>query len=200
MPIKEMPAFVFSHKNVLRAVIYSLIAMAMLLVQFILMKRNVLTVIFDVIIPFSAAVTFGCYAITMAMDRPVILIMPSTVYFISLLIRQLISIEVGAHETYPTFIAVELIPYLFYCISVSTGKLKKVTGIVLRIGCGVLIAAVVVFLVLAIFFRIMLTANMLNTIGMCFGMLAIVCIYLGMYEQLQIAGIAKRSRSHAAED
>ena len=88
MPLREMPAFVFSHKHVLRAVICALLSCFLLIAELILMKSSVIGIVFDVIIPFTAAVTFGCYAITMAMDRPFILICPPTVYFLSLLINQ----------------------------------------------------------------------------------------------------------------
>ena len=95
MPLRDMPGFVFSHKNVLNTILYAFGAFFLLILQFIFMKRDVLAVVFDVIVPLTACVTFGCYAITMAMDRPVILIMPPTAYFSSLLIRQLIAVEVG---------------------------------------------------------------------------------------------------------
>ncbi|MCH5198971.1 MAG: hypothetical protein J1E34_08705 [Oscillospiraceae bacterium] len=196
MPIREMPAFVFSHKNVLRTVICALVAMFFLTMQFIFMKRSVLEVVFDVIVPFTACVTFGCYAITMAMDRPVILIMPSTVYFISPLIRQLIYVEVGAGETYPIIILLEMIPYVFYCISAGTLKLKKTTKYVLWGGCILISLFVVVLLVLLIFFQIMLYSNARYTVALIFGTLSILCIYIGMLEQLEIAGIQKRVRSH----
>jgi len=196
MPIREMPAFVFSHKNVLRAVISALAAMFFLTLQFVFMKRSILEVVFDVIVPFSACVTFGCYAITMAMDRPVILIMPSTVYFISLLIRQLIYVEVGVEQTYPIIVLLELIPYVFYCISVSTDKLKTATKYVLWAGCILISVFVVVLLVLLIFFQVMLYSNARYTVALIFGTLAILCIYLGMLEQLKISGTKKRVRAH----
>lgn len=196
MPIHEMPAFVFSHKNVLRAVISALTAMFFLTLQLVFMKRSILEVVFDVIVPFTACVTFGCYAITMAMDRPIILIMPSTVYFISPLIRQLIYVEVGAEETYPIIILLEMIPYVFYCISVSTLKLKKATKYVLWGGSILISLFVVVLLVLLIFFRIMLYSTPRYTVALIFGTLAILCIYIGMLEQLKIAGSQKRVRGH----
>ena len=126
MPIKDMPAFVFSHKHIRNAVYYSLASCMLLLLQLLLMDKNVLNVVFDIIIPFTAAITFGCYAITMAMDRPVILICPPTVYFVSLLINQLIAVEVGTEDTYPFIIIAELIPFTFFCISAATDKFKKI--------------------------------------------------------------------------
>ena len=198
MPLREMPAFVFSHKNVLRAVICALAALFMLLLQFIFMKRTILEVVFDVIVPMTACVTFGCYAITMAMDRPFILTMPPTAYFLSLLIRQLIYVEVGAGETYPVITLVELVPYIFYCVCVSTGKFKTATKYVLWAGCILLSLFILVLLVLLIFFKIMLFSNTRSTVAMLFGNAAILFIYLGMLEQLPIAGTEKRVRAKQA--
>ena len=196
MPIWEMPAFVFSNKKFIRDVISALAAMFFLTMQLVFMKRSILEVVFDVVVPFTACVTFGCYAITMAMDRPIILIMPATVYFISPLIRQLIYVEVGAGETYPIIILLEMIPYLFYCISVCTLKLKKTTKYVLWGGCILVSLFVVVLLVLLIFFQIMLYSNPRYTVALIFGTLAVLCIYIGMLEQLKIAGSQKRVRAH----
>ena len=67
----------------------------MLIVQLILMKSNAIALIFNIIIPFTAAITFGCHAITMAMDRPVMLLDSTIVYFVSLLLNQLVSVEIG---------------------------------------------------------------------------------------------------------
>lgn len=193
MPLKEMPGFIFSHKNVFNAVICSLLICFFLILQLILMKRTILTVVFDVVIPFTAAVTFGCYAITMAMDRPFILTCPPMAYFISLLIDQLFSVEVGVGETYPIFTLIELIPVVFYCISVSFCKLKSFTTIVLKISCGLILATVCVLLILALFFRITLYTKVSQTFALASGMIAILFIYIGMIEQLKIAGIEKRS-------
>lgn len=198
MPIREMPAFVFSHKNVLRAVLCALSALFLLLLQFIFMKRSILEVVFDVIVPMTACVTFGCYAITMAMDRPFILIMPPTAYFLSLLIRQLIYVEVGAGETYPIITLLEFVPYVFYCVCVSTCRFKKVTKYVLWAGCILISIFILVLLVLLIFFRIMLYSQPRYTVAMLFGTAAILFIYLGMLEQLPIAGTEKRVRKKTA--
>lgn len=192
MPLKEMPGFIVSHKNVLNAVICSLITGFFLILQLILMKRTVLTVVFDVVIPFTAAVTFACYAITMAFDRPFILICPPMVYFISLLIDQLFSVEVGVGETYPLFTMAEIIPVIFYCVSVSTLKMKTLTDIVLKIGCGLILATIAVLLILALFFRITLYSKVSQTFALASGMLAVLFIYIGMIEQLKIAGTEKR--------
>lgn len=197
MPIREMPAFVFSHKNVLRAVICALVSCFFLTLQFVFMKRTVLEIVFDIVIPFSAAVTFGCHAITMAMDRPFILINSVTVYFLSLLIRQLIGVEVGAGETYPYITLIECIPYVFYCITVATDKLKKTTKYVVSGGCIVISAFVLVLLILLIFFEtVLFYSNARYTVAMIFGLLAILAIYIGMLEQLKISGTKKRVRTH----
>lgn len=194
MPLKEMPGFIFSHKNVLNTVICSLLTAFFLILQLILMKRNALTVVFDVVIPFTAAVTFACYSITMAYDRPFILICPPMVYFISLLIDQLFSVEVGVGETYPVFTLVEIVPVIFYCVAVSTLKFKTVTSVVLKIGCGLILATISVLLILALFFRITLYSKVSQTFALASGMLAILFIYIGMIEQLKIAGLEKRPR------
>ena len=194
MPLKEMPAFVFSHKHILRAVICALLSCALLIVQLVLMKSSVLGVVFDVVIPFTAAVIFGCYAITMAMDRPFILICPPMVYFLSLLINQLFSVEVGVEETYPIFTFIEIIPTLFYCVSVSTGKIKRATEIILKIGCVILCITCLVLIVLAMVFRIMLYSRVSQTFALVAALLSVLCIYIGMLEQLKIAGCEKRQR------
>lgn len=194
MPLKEMPGFIFSHKQVRNAVICSLASCFLLLLQLILMRRTLITVLFDVILPFNGAVIFGCYAITMAMDRPAILIYPPTIYFVSLLVSQLLSVEVGVEETYPVFIFVEFVPYLFYCVSVGTGKIKKITRGVLIAGCVIIVLFSVVACILAAVFRIMLYSRVSQTFALVAGLLSILCIYIGMLEQLKIAGCQKRVR------
>ena len=197
MPLREMPSFVFSHRNVLIAVICSLVCCFFLTLQFVFMRPNIFEIVFDVVIPFSAAVTFGCHAITMAMDRPFILINSVTVYFLSLLIRQLIYVEVGAGSTYPYITIIECIPYVFYCITVATDKLKKVTRYVLIGGCVLLIVFVLILVVILTFFKIVIFfSNASYMIAMIFGLLAILAIYIGMLEQLKISGTKKRVRSH----
>ena len=197
MPLREMPGFVFSHKNVLRAIICALSAFFLLVLQFAFMKRTALEVVFDVFVPLTACVTFGCYAITMAMDRPVCLIMPPTAYFSSLLIRQLIYVEVGVGETYPIITLLEFIPYVFYCVCVSTCKIKKVTKYVLWGGCILISVYMLVILVLLIFFKIMLFSKAQYTVANLFGTAAVLCIYIGMLQELPIVGIQKRVRGHA---
>ena len=202
MPIKEMPAFVFSHKNVLRAVICALLSCFFLLLQLGLMKKDsgfetVFEIVFDIVIPFTAAITFGCHAITMAMDRPFILINSVTVYFLSLLIRQLAYVEIGVGVSYPYITLIECIPYVFYCISVTTDKLKKTTRYVIIVGCALLGAFVIVILILLLFFKKMLFyASPRNVFAMICGLFAILAIYIGMLEQLKIAGTKKRARNH----
>ena len=90
MPIKEMPAFIKSNKNVRDTLLYCTLSCICLFLQLILMDKNAINIVFDILIPFSASICFACYAITMAMDRPIILIYPPTVYFVSLLINQLL--------------------------------------------------------------------------------------------------------------
>ena len=198
LPIKEYPAFMKKHRNVRNAVIFSAVSCVLLLLQLILMKRNPINIVFDVVIPISAAFTFGCYAITMAMDRPVILICPPTVYFVSLLINQLISVEVGVEDTYPVFTFLELIPYLFFCVSVSTDKLKKVTDKVVQGGCVLTAATGVAVTILSVFFEITLYKRSANYIARTFGfvcsLFAVMFIYLAMIELLKISGCDKRIR------
>ncbi len=198
MPLKEMPAFIMSHKNVKQSIIYCIASCLCLFVQLILMDKSAINVVFDIIIPFTAAICFACYAITMAMDRPIILICPPTVYFVSLLLNQLISVEVGAKDTYPFITMIEMIPYAFFCISVATCKFKKITDIILRIfGIGLVITSLILA-VLAVFFRIIIFINrvhyLMNTFAMIAGFFAIIFIYAAMIELLKIAGIEKRSR------
>lgn len=198
LPISEYPAFMKKHKNVRNAVIFSAVSCVLLIVQLILMKRNPINVVFDVVIPITAAFTFGCYAITMAMDRPVILICPPTVYFVSLLVNQLISVEVGVEDTYPVFTFLELIPYLFFCISVSTDKLKNITDKVVKCGCVLTAATGVAVTILSVFFEITLYKRSSDYIARTFGfvasLFAVMFIYLGMIELLKISGCDKRIR------
>ncbi|MBR3768108.1 MAG: hypothetical protein IKL10_07720 [Clostridia bacterium] len=198
MPIREMPAFVMSHKNVKYALCYSVASCFCLGIQLILMDKNPINIVFDIIIPFTAAICFACYAITMAMDRPIILICPPTVFFVSLLINQLISVEVGVQDTYPFITMIEMIPYAFFCVCVATCKFKKITDIVLRIfGIGLIIASLVLA-ILAVFFRIIIFINrthyIMNTFAMIAGFFSIVFIYSAMIELIKIAGIEKRVR------
>lgn len=193
MPIKDMPAFLMAHKNVRYAVYYSLTTCAFLTLQLLFMNKNALNILFDIIIPFSGAIVFGCYAITMAMDRPVILICPPTVYFTSILINQLIRVEVGAEDTYPFFILAQLIPYVLFCISAATGKIKKISGIVLRIFCILItITSVIIALLPTIFSVILFSKNYISsTAGMICGFMAAFFIYMTMIELLKISGCEK---------
>lgn len=198
MPIKDMPAFVKKHKEV-RHTIYCCIASCIFLIlQLILMNKNPLNIMFDVLIPIMAAFTFGCYAITMAYDRPVILTCPPTVYFVSLLVNQLIGIEVGVEDTYPYIVFIEIIPYIFFCIAVSTDKLKKVTSKILKVSCFLMIIASITVFVLSAFFRISVfhtpATYMKSTFGMICSFMAIMFIYIGMDILLIISGTDKRVR------
>lgn len=193
-----MPAFIKSHKNVKNAIFYSGASCLCLLLQLILMDKNAINVVFDVLIPFTAAICFACYAITMAMDRPIILICPPTVFFVSLLINQLISVEVGVQDTYPFITMIEMIPYAFFCVSVATCRFKKITDIILRVfGIGLVIASMVLA-ILAVFFRVIIFINrvhyLMNTFAMISAFFAVVFIYCTMLELLKIAGIKKRVR------
>ncbi len=198
MPIKDMPAFVKSHKNVKNAILYSLAACICLVIQLVLMDKNAINIVFDVIIPFSACICFACYAITMAMDRPIILICPPTVFFVSLLINQLIWVEVGVQDTYPFITMIEMIPYAFFCVCVATCRFKKITDIVLRVfGIGLIIASITLA-ILAVFFRIIIFINrthyLMNTFAMISAFFAVVFIYSAMLELIKIAGTEKKIR------
>ncbi|MBQ6066021.1 MAG: hypothetical protein IJK89_04290 [Clostridia bacterium] len=197
MPIREMPAFVFSHKHVRNAVIYALLASLALIVQGILMKSNAIALIFNIIIPYTAAITFGCHAITMAMDRPVMLLDSTIVYFGSLLVNQLISVEVGVRETYPVFTFLELIPFLFFSVAAATDKIKKTARRVLRISCVLILVCCLVIAVLAVFFNMKLFTErhyLKYTFSMISGFLGVFFMYLGMDELLIISGTQRRVR------
>ncbi len=202
MKLREMPAFVRSHKNVKFAIIYCIGSCFCLFLQLILMDKNVINVVFDIIIPFTAAITFGCYAITMAMDRPIILICPPTVFFVSLLLNKLIAVEVGVKDTYPFITMIEMIPYCFFCVCAATCKYKKITDIILRIFSIGLIIASLVLAVLAVFFRIIIFINrvhyLMNTFALIAAFFSVIFIYAAMLELVKIAGIKKRSRKSDA--
>ena len=197
MPIREMPAFVFSHKHVRNAVIYALLASLALVVQGVLMKSNAIALIFNIIIPYTAAITFGCHAITMAMDRPVMLLDSTIVYFGSLLVNQLISVEVGVRETYPIFTFLELISFIFFSIAAATDKLKKAARRILRISCVLILVSCLAIAVLAIFFNMKLFTEryyLKYTFSMISGFMAVFFMYLGMDELLIISGTQRRVR------
>lgn len=198
MPIKDMPAFIKANKNVRNAILYCIACCTCLFIQLLLMDKNAINVVFDIIIPFTAAVCFACYAITMAMDRPIILICPPTVYFVSLLINQLIAVEVGVKDTYPFITMLEMVPYFFFCICVATCKFKKFTNFIIKLFCVALIISGLVLIILAVFFRIIIFINrthyIMNTFAMFMGFCACLFIYSTMLELLKIAGITKKSR------
>ena len=197
MPIREMPAFVFSHKHVRNAVIYALASSFMLIVQLILMKSNPIALIFNIIIPFTAAITFGCHAITMAMDRPTMLLDSTIVYFVSLLVNQLISVEVGVEETYPVFTFLELVPFVFFSIAVVTDKIKKPARRILEIACVIILVSCLAIALLAIFFNMKLFSEryyLKYTFSMLSGFLSVFFMYLGMDELLIISGTQRRVR------
>lgn len=198
MPIKDMPAFLASHKNVRNAVFYSSTTCVFLFIQLLFMIKSPLNILFDIVIPFSGAIVFACYAITMALDRPIILACPPTVYFTSLLINQLIRVEVGAEDTYPFFTLLELIPYAMFCISAITGKLKKASDLVLRFFCIALTLVSIIIALLASIFSISLfsTNYISNTAGMICGFMAAFFIYMTMIELLKIAGSEKKPRQN----
>ncbi len=198
MPLKEMPAFIKANKGVRDAILYCTLCCVCLFLQLILMEKNAINIVFDIIIPFTASICFACYAITMAMDRPIILIYPPTVYFVSLLINQLIWVEVGVKDTYPFITMLEMIPYVFFGVCVCTCKFRKTTDIVLRIFSVGLICASIILAVLAIFFRVIIFINtehyLRNTFSMIAGFFAIIFIYFAMMELIKIAGLKKRKR------
>lgn len=198
MPLKEMPAFIKSNVNVKNSIIFCGLSCVCLVLQLILMDKNAINIVFDIIIPFTAAICFACYSITMAMDRPIILICPPTVYFVSLLLNKLILVEVGVKDTYPFITMIEMIPYAFFCVCVATLRFKKVTDIVLHIFSIGLMCASVVLAILAVFFRIIIFINrthyLMNTFAMIAGFFAIIFIYFSMIELLKIAGVKKRRR------
>ena len=198
MPIKEMPAFIKAHKNVKNSIIFCSLSCLCLFIQLLLMDKNAINIVFDIIIPFSAAVCFGCYSITMAMDRPIILICPPTVYFVSLLLNKLILVEVGVKDTYPFITMIEMIPYAFFCVCAATCKFKKITDVVLHIFSIGLMCASVILAILAVCFRIIIFINrthyLMNTFAMISGFFAIIFIYFAMIELIQIAGAQKRQR------
>ncbi len=202
MKLSEMPAFIRSHKNVKFAILYCLGSCFFLLLQLLLMDKNVINIVFDIIIPFSAAITFGCYAITMAMDRPIILICPPTVFFVSLLLNKLIAVEVGVKDTYPFITMIEMIPYCFFCVCAATCKYKRITDIILRVFSIGLIIASFVLAVLAVFFRIIIFINrvhyLMNTFALICAFFSVIFIYAAMLELIKIAGIKKRSRKNDA--
>lgn len=198
MPIREMPAFIKAHKNVRNAILYCIACCVCLFIQLILMDKNAINVVFDIIIPFTAAICFACYAITMAMDRPIILICPPTVFFVSLLLNQLIAVEVGVKDTYPFVTMIEMIPYLFFCICVATCKFKKITDIILKIFVALVIVSGVILIVLAVFFRIIVFINrthyIMDTFAMVMGFFACLFVYMAMIDLVKIAGTEKRVR------
>lgn len=204
MPIKEMPAFIKANRSVRNSLIYCTLCCVCLFLQLILMDKNAINIVFDIIIPFTASICFACYSITMAMDRPIILIYPPTVYFVSLLINQLIWVEVGVKDTYPFITMIEMIPYTFFCVCAATCKFKKATHIVLKIFSVGLVCASIILAVLAIFFRIIIFINrphyLMNTFAMISGFFAIIFIYLAMTELIKIAGIKKRTRHKLREN
>ena len=203
MQIREMPAFVFAHKHVRNAVICALAASLMLVVQFMLMKSGAVALIFNIIIPFTAAITFGCHAITMAMDRPVMLLDSTIVYFISLLLNQLVSVEIGVEETYPVFTFLELIPFLFFAVAATTDKIKKLARQVLEIACVLLLAGSLAIAILAVFFNMKLFSDrsyLKYTFSMICGFLSVVFMYLGMDELLIISGTQRRVRVPRKDD
>ncbi len=198
-----MPAFIRSHKNVRDAIFYCLVTCLCLIIQLLLTDKNAIKIVFEIIIPFTAAICFGCYAITMAMDRPIILICPPTVYFVSLLLFQLISVEVGVKDTYPFVTLIEMIPFAFFSVCVATCRFKKITNIVLKIFSVGIIVTSIILAVLAIFFKIVIFINrahyIMNTFAMIFGLLAIAFFYWAMIELVKIAGIEKRTRHRKNE-
>ena len=197
MKISEMPAFVFAHKHVRNAVICALASSLMLVIQLILMKSNAVALIFNIIIPFTAAITFGCHAITMAMDRPVMLLDSTIVYFVSLLLNQLVSVEIGVEETYPVFTFLELIPFVFFSIAAATDKLKRLSRRILEAACVILLAASLSIAILAVFFNMKLFSDrsyLKYTFSMICGFLSVVFMYLGMDELLIISGTQRRVR------
>ena len=203
MQIREMPAFVFAHKHVRNAVICALAASLMLVVQFMLMKSGAVALIFNIIIPFTAAITFGCHAITMAMDRPVMLLDSTIVYFISLLLNQLVSVEIGVEETYPVFTFLELIPFLFFAVAATTDKIKKLARQVLEIACVLLLAGSLAIAILAVFFNMKLFSDrsyLKYTFSMICGFLSVVFMYLGMDELLIVSGTQRRVRVPRKDD
>lgn len=194
-----MPAFIKANPNVKNSILFCTLSCVCLFIQLILMDKNAINIVFDIIIPFSAAICFACYSITMAMDRPIILICPPTVYFVSLLLNKLILVEVGVKDTYPFITMIEMIPYAFFCVCVASGKFKKITDIILKIFSLGFMCASVILAILAVFFRIIIFVNrvhyLMNTFALIAGFFAIIFIYFSMMELIKISGCQKRQRN-----
>lgn len=202
MPIKEMPAFVFSHRHVRNAVYCALAASFALVAQLILMKNGPVALIFNIIIPFTAAITFGCHAITMAMDRPVMLLDSTLVYFVSLLLNQLVSVEIGVEETYPVFTFLEWVPFLFFAVSVVTDKGKTLSRRVLRVAGALLLAGSAVIAALAVFFNLKLFTDrnyLKYTFSMICGFFSVAAMYFGMEQLLVISGTLRGTRKRRSQ-
>ena len=194
-----MPAFIKANTSVKNALQYCVGCCCCLFIQLLLMDKNAINIVFDIIIPFSAAVCFACYSITMAMDRPIILICPPTVFFVSLLLNRLIWVEVGVEDTYPFILMLEMIPYLFFSVCVATGKFKTITDIILRIFAIGLMCASLILAILAVFFRVIIFIDrvhyLMNTFAMISSFFSLVFIYAAMSELIKIAGSQKKKRS-----
>ena len=202
MPIKEMPAFVFSHKHVRNAVYCALAASFALVAQLILMKSGPVALIFNIIIPFTAAVTFGCHAITMAMDRPVMLLDSTLVYFVSLLLNQLVSVEIGVQDTYPIFTFIEWVPFLFFAVAVVSDKGKTLARRVLQVSGCLLLAGSAVIAAMAVFFNLKLFADrqyLKYTFSMICGFFSVTAMYFGMEQLLIISGTKRRPKKKRRE-
>jgi len=191
MRINEMPKYAKDNKPLGLSFIFCTLSVIMLIVQLVLMKRTAFNVIFLFLTPALAVGAYGFHGITMTEDRPTMLTLMPFTYFTSLLLNELIAVEVGAIDTYPYIPLLECIPLIVFCFSVSTGKLKAVSQRILLIWVILLGIASLSLAILAIFFNLAITheRNYLKaTFAIISGFLAVIFLYLSMYQVLFLAG------------
>ena len=133
----------------------------------------------------------------MAMDRPVMLLDSTLVYFVSLLLNQLVSVEIGVQETYPLFTFLEWVPFLFFAVSVATDKGKTLSRRVLQVSGVLLLAGSAVIAAMAVFFNLKLFADrqyLKYTFSMICGFFSVAAMYFGMEQLLIISGTLRGTR------
>lgn len=178
-------------KQLGRGFIFCYVSVAFMVAQLIMMNRTAFSIIFLFLIPGIAVGAFAFHCLTFTENRPTMLILMPMSYLLSLLLNELIAVEVGAIDTYPYIPLVEFVPFFAFAFSVATNLGKKPAKIFLKIWMILTGIASAVLVVLTIFFNLKITHEINNikaTVAIVCGFGGVGFLYAAMYELIDLAG------------
>lgn len=171
--------------------VFCCISIIFLVLQVILMNITALNLIFLFLIPGISVGAFAFHCLTLTEDRSTMLSLMPMCYLLSLLINELIAVEIGAKDTYPYIPLIEIVPLLLFIFCVSTKRAKTKTKTVLKIWICILILASITLTVMTLFFNLKVTHEINNikaTFAIVSGFGGVAFLYAAMLEVINLAG------------